>query len=656
MIKAQTLVELLEANSRLEQYVGYLDGEQAERRVSYAELHRRALGILHHLQALKAARGDKLIIFLNNNEAFIDGFWAALTGGIVPVPLGVGISDEHRHKLLRVARKLGDPYLYTDRRTLERLAAFADSVGESATMQRLAARSFLIDELEDVSRPGRAVRPGPDDPAFIQFSSGSTTEPKGVVLTHANIIANVRGATEAARFGPGDVSLSWMPLTHDMGLIGMFIMMFANGMQLNLMPTELFIRRPLLWLTLATRKRASILASPNFGFRHYLKVLGAREPDGLDLAAVRYIFNGAEPINVALCEEFLGRMRPTGLKRSAMFPVYGLAEASLAVTFPEPGREYRALTLDRHHLNVGEPAREVARDDPAALELICEGRALPYCEVRIADDLDAPLPERHVGHVQIRGENVTRGYYDAPEINAEAYTADGWLRTGDLGLFDRGELVVSGRAKEIIFVNGQNYYPHDLEAIAQSATGLELGKVVAAGCRPAGAETDELTLFVLHRGSLEDFVHTAVEVTRLVNEHAGLEVTHVVPVKRIPKTTSGKLQRVALEQAFIAGEFAAEMAELGRLREAAHAHLHDPANDLERRLKAIVDDAMPGRRIEVDDNLFEIGASSLTLIQIHEQIDREFPGLVDLTEIFDFPTVADLARQLQVKLAGDRSQ
>jgi acyl-CoA synthetase (AMP-forming)/AMP-acid ligase II/acyl carrier protein len=655
MIQANTLAGLLEQNARLGQYVGYLEGEELERRVSYADLHGRALGILRHLQDLGAARGDRLILFLNNNEAFMDGFWAALAGGIVPVPVAVGISDEHRHKLLRIARRLGDPWLYTDRKTLERLLAFAGAAGDTDAAQRLRARSFLIDDLEDVGRPGRPASPRPDDPAFIQFSSGSTSEPKGVVLTHANILANARGASLAAGFSATDVPLSWMPLTHDMGLIGFFIMMFSNGMQVNLMPTDLFIRRPLLWTALASRKRATLLSSPNFGFRHYLKVLGDRPAPADDLSAVRFVFNGAEPINVALCDEFLDRMRPTGLRRSAMFPVYGLAEASLAVSFPQPGSEYRSLVLDRRQLAVGQPARELARGEPGAVEFICEGRAIPFCELRVVDDADGPLPERHVGHVQIRGENVTRGYFEAPEVDAASFTADGWLRTGDLGLIDRGELVITGRAKEIIFVNGQNYYPHDIEALAQQAAGLELGKVAAAGCRPPGAETDELTLFVLHRGSLEDFLPVAAEVTRLVNEHAGLEVSHVVPVKRIPKTTSGKIQRVALEQAFLAGEFDAEMAGLARLREAAHAHGHDPAGGLERRLKAIVDDALPGKRVELDDNLFEIGASSLTLIQIHEQIDREFPGLVDLTELFDFPTVAQLAQHLQSKLAAGSS-
>jgi acyl carrier protein len=212
-----------------------------------------------------------------------------------------------------------------------------------------------------------------------------------------------------------------------------------------------------------------------------------------------------------------------------------------------------------------------------------------------------------------------------------------------------GDLYVTGRAKEIIFVNGQNYFPHDLEGIAQQAQGLELGKVVAAGCRPAGAEGDELTFFVLHRGSLEEFLPTAQEITRLVNEHAGLEVAHVVPVKRIPKTTSGKIQRVALEQSFVAGEFDEELRSLAALREKTHTH-RDAGSDIEARILAICAEALAGKSVEIDDNLFEIGASSLTLIQIHEEIDRQFPGAIDLTELFDYPTVAQLANYLKSKV------
>ncbi len=652
MVNVATLTELIEANRKFPRDITYLDGEQSERTVGFAELYERALGILHHLQRLGARRGDKLILALGDNEQFIDAFWAAILGGIVPVPVALGISDEHRHKLLRIARKLGAPYLYSDRRSLERIGAFAAAVGEQSTYDELRTRAFLVDQLDDISRAGKPARAAPDDVAFIQFSSGSTSEPKGVVLTHRNILANGQGVIQACGFTPDDVSLSWMPLTHDMGLIGFFIYMFAARIRVHLMPTELFVRRPLLWLTLAARKRATIACSPNFGYRHYLKVLGDRPVDGLDLSFIRLIFNGAEPISVGLCEEFIERLAPARLKREAMFPVYGLAEASLAVTFPAVGKPYRAVNLNRHHLGVGEAPQPVSADSRDAVQLISVGRAIPHSRLRITGSDGGPLPEGTVGNIEIAGDNVTRGYFEDPEANAACFTPDGWLRTGDLGVIDREELFITGRAKEILFVNGQNYYPHDLESIAQRAEGLDLGKVVVGGARPPGAQTDQLIVFVLHRMGLEEFVPIAAEVTRLINEHTGLEVSEVVPVKRIPKTTSGKIQRHLLERDYEEGGFSAELAQLAALREARRGPTSTSRTEIEEKLRTICDAALEGKKLDIHDNLFEIGASSLKLIEIHEQIDREYPGAVDLTELFDFPTVAELASHLERKLAS----
>jgi len=652
MFNASTLTELIEGNRTAQRAITYLEGENDERKVPFGELYERALGILYHLQKLGAKRGDKLIIFLGNNEQFIDAFWAAVLGGIIPVPVALGISDEHRRKLLRIARKLGKPFIYTDKRSLERIGAFAAQEGEAATFADLQARSFLVDTLEDISRAGSIYRAQPGDIAFIQFSSGSTSEPKGVVLTHGNIIANARGTSEAAGFTEDDVSLSWMPLTHDMGLIGFHIFMFADRIHAHLMPTELFIRRPLLWLQLASKKRATITCSPNFGYKHYLKVLADRSVDGLDLSSVRLIFNGAEPISADLVEEFLTRMEPAKLNRTAMFPVYGLAEASLAMTFPPVGRPYIATSFKRESLGVGSEAQVVSKTDKDAVELVGVGRAIPYSQVQISGDDDAPLPDGRVGHVYIRGENVTRGYYENPEANAAALTKDGWLRTGDLGLVYQGETYISGRAKEIIFVNGQNYYPHDLENIAHRVEGLELGKVVAAGARRKDEQVEKLVVFVLHRSDMKDFLPLANQVSRLINENTGIEVGEVVPVKRIPKTTSGKIQRHLLEESYVQGEFDAELAELRALREAQRGPASSSRTAIEDQLKTIVDAALEGKRVDLHDNLFEIGASSLKLIEIHENIDREYPGLVDLTELFDFPTIAELAQHLEGKLAA----
>jgi len=654
MTKAETLAELLTANRTVKRTISYLEAENSERVLSYGELHERALGILHHLQKIGAKPGDKLIIYLSNNEQFLDAFWAGMLGGIVPVPVALGISDEHKHKLLRIARKLGQPFIYTDRKTLDRIGAFAGGAGEQATYDSLAARSFFAEQIDDISKAGQVHAVRPDDTAFIQFSSGSTSEPKGIVLTHRNIIMNARGAGEASKWNEDDINLTWMPLTHDMGLIGMHIMMFAHRMNLNVMPTELFIRRPLLWMTFASRKRVTVTSSPNFGYRHYLKVLGDRPIGDLDLSTVRIIYNGAEPISVELADEFMARLAPAKMPRTAMYPVYGLAEATLVVSFPQPpGQMYEHISVDRHKLNVGVTPTALPKEHGDALSLMAVGQPIPYCNVRIADDADRELPENHIGHILISGDNVTKGYYENPEANARGFTADGWLRTGDLGMMKGGRLYITGRAKEIIFVNGQNYYPHDIENIAIRADDMELGKVVAAGVRPKHGSTDDLIIFVLHRMDMKEFLPIATQITRLVNEHTGLEVSHVVPVKRIPKTTSGKIQRHLLEEDYVNGTYDAELGELAALRAqlAAAGGSAASSNEIERKLKEICDGALE-RNIDINDNLFEIGASSLKLIEIHEKIDQVYPGQVDLTELFDFPTIADLSRHLEGKLTA----
>ena len=650
-ITAATLNELLEANRSAARSITYLEGERDSRSVAYGELYERALAILHRLQRLGARPGDHLILFLSGNEPFIDAFWAALLGGIIAVPVAPGISDEHRHKLLRIAAKLGAPFIYTEQRLLERLAATASAPQEQATLAALRPRAFLVDQLDQLGRAGKPHRARAADVAFIQFSSGSTGTPKGVVLTHANLLANIRGVSEAARFTSDDVSLSWMPLTHDMGLIGFHLIMFANRIENHLMPTDLFVRRPLLWLQFAARIRASILCSPNFGYRHYLKVLGERAPGEIDLSSVRLIFNGAEPISVDLCDQFLARLARCGLARSSMFTVYGLAEASLAVSFPEPEVPLRATGFNRHQLGVGAEPQTLPAAAPDALTLASVGRAIPYCELRIAADDDALLPMRRVGHIQIRGDNVTGGYFEDAAENAASFTPDGWLRTGDLGLIHDGELYITGRHKEILFVNGQNYYPHDLERIAEDVPGLELGKVMVAGVRPAGAQADELVVFVLHRGGMDEFLPLARQVAARIGEHAGLEVSAVVPVTRMPKTTSGKFQRHLLEQQFLDGAFDAELAQLAQLRARLPAARSD-GGQITQQLRAICEQELDGRSIDVDESLFDIGASSLKLIAIHERIERLWPGLVDITDIFDHPSIGALARLIEHKLAA----
>jgi acyl-CoA synthetase (AMP-forming)/AMP-acid ligase II/aryl carrier-like protein len=658
----KTLSEMLARAATSPHGVTFVEGDRDEKAVSYASLRQRAVGLLGIFQERGLKRGDHLILFVRQNAAFLDAFWACILGGIVPVPVAVGISDEHRLKLLRITRLLRQPWVFSDRKSLARVADFAAAAEFACEAAVLRERAVLIEDITSLAATGRPCDPQPDDVAFVQFSSGSTSAPKGVVLTHANLVANWVGIATSTRFREGDRALSWMPLTHDMGLIAMHLFMVCSRMPSAIMPTDVFVRRPLLWLEAATRLRSTVLASPNFGYRYYLKLLDDRPVDHLDLSSVRVIYNGAEPISASLVREFQQRMAPARLPPHAVFPVYGLAEASVGVSTPEPGSPMKTLIVDRHRLQIGESVaglHDAANRD--ALELVGVGRVAPPCELRIADDVDRELGAERVGHIQIRGSNVTAGYFENPQANAQLRTPDGWTRTGDIGVVHDAALFITGRAKEIIFVNGQNYYPHDVEAVAlrapppADASAFELGKLVAAGVRRAQSATDELVLFALHRGTIPEFRPVADSLTRHVGECMGLEVAEVVPVRRIPKTTSGKIQRHLLERELLDGAYDASLAELRALSAAARpgaagADAPLPASAIEAELLRECTDLLEGRRLTPADKLFELGASSLKLIELHERIDRRFPGIIDVTELFDHPTLRDLAAQIAERL------
>src|SRR5579863_10440323 len=302
MPHSSTLVEALEAARGSAKGITYIEGEENERTVAYNGLYDRALRLLHHMQAKGITPGAQLILLLNGNEEILDAFWAAILGGIIPVPLAPGIRDEHRMKVSRVFRKLSNPFLYTTAKGLEKLMLFMQESDLQAEIKAIQPRTMLVDDIDDMGKKGRLHRAHPDDLAFIQFSSGSTSEPAGVMLTHRNLLTNIRGIIESSSMHAGDVFLSWMPLTHDMGMIGFHLTPVVRGCAQYLMPTDVFVRRPMLWLGKAAAHAATIICSPNFGYRHLLRAFNAQKAQGLDLSNVRLVFNGAEPISVGLCE------------------------------------------------------------------------------------------------------------------------------------------------------------------------------------------------------------------------------------------------------------------------------------------------------------------------------------------------------------------
>jgi len=643
-----TLIEALEQHSTDERSLTYIEGKETESTITFKQLHQRALGMLHHFQQQGLKPGDELIIFLRNNETFLDVFWGAIFGGIIPVPVAVGISDEHRSKLYKIYNKLQRPFIFTDKDNLERLKKYADDAGLDSEYETLKATTVLAEETSDLSQQGVQHNAKEDDVCFIQFSSGSTSDPKGVVLTHKNLILNVLAKGTAGGYTKDDISLSWMPLTHDMGLIGFHINMIVCYMHHSIMATDLFSRRPGLWLQKVSDKRASVICSPNFGFKHFLKALGDKKMLGMDLSCVRVILNGAEPISTRLCDEFLQRLAPYGLKHTSMLPVYGLAEATLAVAFPKWGQDYRAVHVDRHKLKVGDRVTYLDKDNADTLSFPVVGFAVPDMNIRIGDIEGNDFAEDTIGSILISGPTVTQGYYYDEEATKAVMTPNGWLDTGDLGFIHNNELVITGRSKEIIFANGQNYYPHDLESILIHGEGIELGKVATYGIWDEKRQRDELLVFIIFRGDLKDFVELAKKASHTLNEQAGLEVDYVIPVSRIPKTTSGKFQRRLLADDFENGEYDSALKELENFMHPQTAVSTDEnLSPLQQELKDICNNIVEGRTLEVNDNFFESGISSLMLAEIHQQIDDRYPGKVDIVDLFEYQTIMELGKFMQ---------
>ena len=645
-----TLIEALEQHSTEERSLTYIEGKDTETTITFKQLHERALGMLHQYQKQGLKPGDELIIFLRNNEKFLEAFWGAIFGGIIPVPVAVGISDEHRSKLYKIYNKLQRPFVFTDEDNLERLKKYADEHDQASDYARLKDTSVLAENMTDLSQQGEKHNAQADDVCFIQFSSGSTSDPKGVVLTHRNLVLNVLAKGAAGGYTKDDISLSWMPLTHDMGLIGFHINMIVCYMHHCIMATDLFSRRPGLWLQKVSEKRASVICSPNFGYKHFLKAMSGKEFPGMDLSGVRVILNGAEPISTRLCDEFLERLAPYGLKHTSMLPVYGLAEATLAVAFPKWGQDYRAVHVDRHKLKVGDKVTYLAEDTADTLSFPIVGFEVPDMNIRIGDLEGNAFAEDTIGSILISGPTVTQGYYYDEDATKAVMTPDGWLDTGDLGFMHNKELVITGRSKEIIFANGQNYYPHDLESILIHSESIELGKVAVYGVWDEKLQRDELLIFIIFRGDLNEFIPLAKKAAHTLNEQAGLEVDYVIPVNRIPKTTSGKFQRRILADAFENGEYADVLSEIESLTQPHEVTSDEDLTPLEKELKTICNSIIEGRSLDVNDNFFESGISSLMLAEIHQQIDDRYPEKVDVVDLFEYQTIVELAGFMQDKI------
>ncbi len=606
---------MLSERSRLERTgISFIVASEREEFVSYSSLYERACRGLGFLQAQGIRPGQELVLQVKDNELFVVTFWACVLGGIVAVPVASGKNEDQKQKLFNIWGMLKAPFWITSSGQLAEIRQYAVQQGLQEELAAIESRFVAESGIASYADKGSLYTAAADDIAFVQYSSGSTGRPKGVVLRHRQLLANLDAISLKSGYNEADSMISWMPLTHDMGLIGFHLNPLYSGVDQYLMTPELFIRRPLLWLDKASEHKVTVLCSPNFGYHYLLKNIRDGQQYEWDLSSVRIVYNGAEPVSARLCREFTDRLAVYGLWEYAVRPVYGLAEASLAVTMTSPGQPVKTT-------------------DPAVsggMTLVTVGRAINYCEVRIEDEAGIILRDGQPGRVMIRGENVTEGYYNDPEATSRVVGADGWLDTGDIGFLIEGELTIAGRAKDILFVNGQNFYPHDIERVLEDLADIELNKAAVTGCTGSRSQREEVLVFVVHKGDLSVFTERVKEIRAVIGRRYGFEVEAVIPVKELPKTTSGKLQRYKLAEQYRQGVFDAVLTELSALNQDWQEAAVPAANVSQQIILDIWKQVLQKDALGIRHNFFEAGGGSIQAIaaglRMQEALGIVLPG------------------------------
>jgi len=554
---AETLLDILDWHvathpGRLHTLLYEDDGKEKE--ITYAQLHEGALKIASGLLDRNLQPGQTVAIMLPTGREFLESFYGILYAGGIPVPIypPMRLSQIEEH-LRRQAAILQNAH-----------ARALISVPEARPFVRLLkpfaeGLRYMITPRELEAYPALRVSPttrSQQDIALLQYTSGSTGKPKGVILTHANLLANLRSMALAAHIGPEDVFASWLPLYHDMGLIGAWLGSLYHAVPLVLMSPMTFLMRPERWLWAIHRHHVTMSGGPNFAYELCLKRIHDREIEGLDLSSWRSAFNGAEPVSTQTIQRFTERFKPYGFRPQAMRPVYGLAENTLSLTFSAMDREARVDRIEREPFM--RSGRAIANDeaDLYSISFVSCGGPVPGHQVRIVDVMGYEVAERQEGQVQFRGPSATRGYFNNPEETRRLFRGD-WLDTGDRGYMAGGELFLTGRAKDIIIRAGRNVYPQEIEEGVGHVPGIRKGCVAVFGHPDPDTGTERLVVLAETRETDANALETLRKgVENVVLDLLGAPPDDVVlaPPHTVPKTSSGKIRRAASRARYLKGQ------------------------------------------------------------------------------------------------------
>ena len=579
-VAAQTWQEVFRFRAQIsgEQTHLILWGEEGEsERLTFGDLYAGAQSVAVALASRGIRRGDSVALMLPTCREFFLTFAGILLAGAAPVPIYPPIRadriEEYAKRQAAILRNAEARLLVTFReaalvaRLLKPLAGSLRGIVTASVLLEDTGHRAHLDAAANF--PPNPSQVSTDALALLQYTSGSTGNPKGVMLTHGNLLANVRAIGEAVGFRADDVGVSWLPLYHDMGLIGAWLTPLYYGLPVAILSPIAFLTRPERWLWALHKHRGTLTAAPNFAYELAARKIADADLEGLDLSSVRAMLNGAEPVSAETLDRFAERFERYGLRRDALMPVYGLAEGSLAVTLPPAGRGPRVDRVTRETFARGGQAMPVGAQDisaTGALAFVSSGRPLPRHEVRIVNESGNEVPDRTEGRLWFRGPSCTQGYFHNAEATAALFPAGtdaGWLDSGDRGYRAEGDIFITGRVKDIILKAGRNLYPHEIEKAASQVVGVRKGCVAAFGVPDAASGTEQLVL-VAETREREVAAQAAIKaaIVEEVTSAIGLppDVVELLPPQSIPKTSSGKLRRSQTRERYLAGDLSASAA------------------------------------------------------------------------------------------------
>lgn len=651
----KSLIEALRFSANTDRGIRFLSGTQGEEYLSYGGLWEMAIHTLAKLQKVGIRVGDEVVVLSETSKQFVVFYWACILGGIIPVPLVFPHTQAELSKIFYVLRVLKSPWIATDNDSLSgRLEKYASANNHEDMFAYILNRIQYPQTSDTYKREPVLFDANPKDIAFIQFSSGTTGKPKGVIVTHENLLYNAYDLFEVVDLNDNDSFLSWKPITHDFGMIAFHLSPVVAGANQFLITTNTFIWNPMFWLSAVNKYRATILGSPNFGLRFFLNRFNPdiAQSEDWDLSCVKFLMNGAEPISGQLCREFGNMLEQWGWGENVIKAGYGLAEGTLIVSLCTIDEHLQIYKIDRTQMTSGSKVKYVEDGYPESLDLVDCGGSCRHSAIRITDEERKDLGENRIGNIEIKGKCVTSGYYQNKEATDSVLSPDKWLATQDIGFMHQGRLVVIGRAKEMIIIGGINYFPHDIESAILRNLGKEkLNQYIACGVPNPQTGTEDLIIFVYFKKSDADFLPNISQIKQIVFSEIRLSVAHILPIKQIPKTTSGKVARVSLAQDFLNGRFdksiaffKKSMVESSKEKEQEFA-IYD-TNELIHLLEEKLKEMLMISEIDINKTFFELGLTSIQLIQLQEYVESHLNIECSSSIFINYPNIKDLAKKI----------